>query len=70
VTPEELPEGEAQLFTVRVWPEELGAGDVEWRGRVEHVPSGTSRYFRDWETLLAFVQAQLSGREAALPRSK
>ena len=67
MTPEELLEGEAQLFTVRVWPEELEVGQVEWRGKAQHVGSGQSRYFRDWETLVGFLQAQLSGREAVVP---
>jgi len=65
--PDERPETEAQLFTVRVWPEELGAGQVERRGRAQHIGSGQSRYFRDWETLVGFLQGQLSGREAVVP---
>lgn len=44
----------SQLFTVRVWLEELGNGQTEWRGKVQHVASGEVRYFRDWSTLVAF----------------
>lgn len=44
----------SQLFTVRVWLEELGNGQTEWRGKVQHVTSGEVRYFRDWSTLVAF----------------
>jgi hypothetical protein len=29
-----------QLFTVRVWREDLGAGQTEWRGEVHEVLSG------------------------------
>ena len=45
---------DSQLFTVRVWLEELGNGQTEWRGKVQHVTSGEVRYFRDWATLVAF----------------
>lgn len=43
------------LFTVRLWQEELGDGQVEWRGRVQHVTSGEAYYFRDWPTLIAYL---------------
>jgi hypothetical protein len=33
---------------VRMWLEPLGDGQTEWRGKVQHVPSGESRYFREW----------------------
>lgn len=40
---------------VRVWLEDLGDHKTEWRGQVKHVMSGEARYFREWETLLAFL---------------
>lgn len=43
------------LFTVRVWPEALGGGTVEWRGRVQHVETGETRYFRQWQALVDFL---------------
>src|SRR5437588_12308299 len=43
---------DSQLFTVRVWLEELANGQTEWRGKVQHVTSGEVRYFRDWATLV------------------
>jgi hypothetical protein len=43
----------SQLFTVRVWQEELGNGQTEWRGKVQHVHSGEVRYFREWPALVA-----------------
>ncbi len=49
----------SHLFTVRMWQEELGAGQTEWRGKVQHVLSGQTRYFRDWPALLTHVQAML-----------
>jgi len=45
---------------VRLWQEELGNGQTELRGKVQHVSSGEARYFRDWPTLIAFLLALLS----------
>ena len=47
------------LFMVRVWLEDLGDGNTEWRGQVKHVLSGEVRYFREWKTLLAFLREAL-----------
>ncbi len=47
------------LFTVRVWLEDLGEGQTEWRGEVHEVVSGERRYFRDWPTLVTLLQAML-----------
>jgi hypothetical protein len=55
----------SHLFTVRLWQEELGDGQIELRGKVQHVTSGEVRYFRDWPTLITFLQALLS-----TPRSR
>jgi hypothetical protein len=44
------------LLTVKIWPEEIGEGRVEWRGKVHRVVSGETLYFRDWATMLAFLQ--------------
>jgi hypothetical protein len=48
---------------LRLWREELGGGEMEWRGKVQHVPSGEARYFRDWPTLVAFMERVLSSSE-------
>ncbi len=45
-----------QLFSIRLWPEALGDGQAEWRGQVRHLPSGETRYFREWPALIAFLQ--------------
>ena len=47
------------LFSVRVWQEDLGAGQTEWRGKVQYVPNGEVRYFREWPSLAAMMQAML-----------
>jgi len=51
----------SHLFTVRIWSEALGDGRAEWRGQVRYVPSGETRYFRDWPTLVALFLEMLSG---------
>ncbi|HOG47507.1 MAG TPA: hypothetical protein PLJ35_03040 [Anaerolineae bacterium] len=50
-------------FIVRVWSEELG-GHSEWRGKVQFVPSGEALYFRDWATLIAFIERCLEAPAA------
>ena len=60
----------SQLFTVRLWREDLGDGRSEWRGQVQHVMSGHVRYFRDWQTLVVCVRDMLAscvGDPAAIP---
>ena len=54
----------AQLFTVRLWAEELGDGQREWRGQVQHVISGETHYFREWPTLIAWLLAMLPDPES------
>ena len=49
----------SHLFTLRMWLENLGNGQTDWRGKVQHVNSGEARYFRDWPTLEAFVERLL-----------
>lgn len=55
-------DGEQQpiLFTVRVWRERVGDERTEMRGKVQHVLTGETRYFRDWQTLHAFVSTELT----------
>ncbi len=46
--------GSSELFTIRLWMEELGEG-VDYRGQVKHVVSGATRHFREWGDLQAFL---------------
>jgi len=59
----------AQLFTVHLWLEDLGHGITEWRGQVRHVPSRATRYFRDWATLITFLEAWGQWRPGDWPGS-
>lgn len=44
---------------VRMWIEDLGEGNKDWRGKVQHVISGQVRYFRDWPMLIAILQEMI-----------
>ena len=41
-----------RLFTVRLWQEALGGGQVEWRGRAQDIGTGAAAYFRDLPGLI------------------
>lgn len=61
----------SQLFTLRVWPEVDEEGQVRWRGKLRHVPSNSTHYFRDWAALVPLLlsvlrQQSLSGGETPL----
>ena len=47
------------LFIVRVWQETVKEGHTEWRGRVQHVPSGEHYYFREWLRLVEYLLRML-----------
>jgi hypothetical protein len=53
---EGAPDSGSQLFVLRLWPEDLDEGQVEWRGQVQHALSGRSGYFRDWPTMVDLLQ--------------
>jgi hypothetical protein len=46
-----------------VWTEEISDNQQEWGGRIQHIPSGETQYFRDWQSLVAHLQAILSKRD-------
>ena len=50
----------SHLFTLRVWEEETGFEQSEWRGKVQLITSGEVRYFRDWAALAPLLLAMLS----------
>jgi hypothetical protein len=49
------------LFVVRVWFEPGALPGEEWRGSVEHVPSGARRYFGALADLEAFIRRAAGG---------
>ncbi len=52
----EPPVHQSHLFTLRLWQEDLGGGQTDWRGKIQHVNSGEVRYFRDWQVLEDFLE--------------
>jgi hypothetical protein len=52
----ELPARVSQLFTLRFWSEDLGNGQSDWRGKVQHINSGEVVYFREWAVLKTFIE--------------
>lgn len=59
----EHPLQHSHLFTIRLWTEPLGDGQIERRGRVHHVLSGERRSFRDWAALVSYLEAKLNELE-------
>jgi len=49
-------------FVLQIWAEPPLDGQVEWRGKIHHPASGEARYFRDWPTMLAFLETTLTDR--------
>ena len=63
--PSERLRATSHLFTVRLWSEDLGGDQVEWRGQVTHVLSGEAHYFREWQDLEAHLLAMVRQQEQA-----
>ena len=57
---------ETRLFTLRMWQEETGGGQLEWRGKVQALPEGEAYYFRGWPGLIGRLEAMLKP-EAVTP---
>lgn len=47
------------LFTVRVWREEVGSGQYECRGRVQHGLDGQAWHFQGWAAMIDFMHGVL-----------
>lgn len=56
----------SHLFTVRVWDEEIGAGQTELRGKVQLLTTGEGRYFRKWAQLVPLLLTMLSELDPTL----
>jgi len=50
---------ETRLFALRMWQEEMGDAQIEWRGKVQALPEGEAYYFRDWPGLIRHLTAML-----------
>ena len=54
----------SQLFTIRVWYEQLDAEQREVRMQVRHVLSGETRFLRDWAAVAAYMMSKLDSPSA------
>jgi hypothetical protein len=56
-----LLENHTASFIVRIWCEssESGSACGEWRGSIEHVPSGQRGFFRDLGAVGRFIKPHL-----------
>lgn len=56
-----LFEDRTHVFIVRVWfePREIEAAPAEWRGMIEHVPSGQRHYLNNLDDITAFIAPYL-----------
>ena len=50
----EKQQPDSQLFTIRVWQENVD-DQMQWRGKLRHVPSGEIRHFRGWAALIPLM---------------
>ncbi len=57
----------SNLFTVRLWEENLGAGEKEWRGRIQNIATGEITHFRDWPGLVSALTRMVEAHVVAQP---
>lgn len=66
------PATRSYLYTVRLWPEDLGDGAWEWRGVVKLVATGEEHSFREWDGLRQVMEGMLpvAFSETVLPKER
>jgi len=47
-------------FTQKIYEDESGKNDVQWRGRISHVQGGDQKAFTDFDDALIFIQDHLA----------
>ena len=57
-----MPENTSRSFLVRIWiePREIPKQAFEWRGKIQDVMSGESKYFKNFDDMVAFVVLHIS----------
>lgn len=53
----------SHAFILRLWEEQLGLGQAEWRGQLHHIQSGQTHYFREWQMLIQLLLHLLNDTE-------
>lgn len=63
-------EENTHAFVVRVWlePREIDGADPEWRGVIEHVPSGERRSLKDLKEIKEFIAPYLQMMGVEFPQ--
>jgi len=46
---------QSHVFTVYLWLEDIGEGQSEWRGRIEHLSTGEARYCREGTPVISWL---------------
>ncbi|MEZ4619241.1 MAG: hypothetical protein R2867_27530 [Caldilineaceae bacterium] len=59
----------SHIFALRLWQEETGAGQQEWRGRIYDAATRDVRYFREWASLISLLLAMLRDAEQSQERT-
>ncbi len=54
----------SHLFVVRVWIKRPADALLEYRGRIQHVLSGETRHFKDWPTMVDFLETEMAQWES------
>lgn len=57
--PTKQGQGSSQLFTLRVWIEDVEDGRHEVRGKIRHILTGEIYYFRECSSLLEILRNKL-----------
>jgi len=53
----------SQLFTLRVWVEDVENGRFEFRCTLKHILTGETYHFRDWQTLIHRLEAEFASNQ-------
>lgn len=66
----DIPSSQRYTFIVRIWTEPASAHDSSphWRGWVQHVASGTDRYFQSPQELMHTIQEWIEGEHPHPPQ--
>ncbi len=65
----ETPTRPNHVFVVRVWSESEHPAPDQWRGSVEHVPSGRRMYFTSLADMTDFIALHLQSASMVVPNS-
>ena len=57
---------QSQLFTLRLWVEDVENGRTEIRGTLKHILTGETHHFRDWPTLIRHLEISFAPSDACL----